>query len=71
MLRRVLELNVGLVAQELSIAPQNVYRTVEPLEETGMITSSRSQRDRVWHSAEVLAAVDAFAARAGRRARSS
>lgn len=59
--------NVTLVSTELGIAPQNVYRTLEPLASAGVVRSSGRQRDRVWHAPEVLAAVDAFAKRAGRR----
>jgi Fic family protein len=59
--------NVALLSDELSIAPQNVYRSVAPLVDADVLTSSGRQRDRVWRSLEVLAAVDAFARRAGRR----
>lgn len=60
-------INVALVSAELGIAPQNVYRSIAPLGEADVLTSSGRQRDRVWRSTEVLAAVDAFARRAGRR----
>ena len=59
--------NVALVSSELGIAPQNVYRVVEPLVEAGVLTPTSSRRDRTWRSVEVLAAIDSFAARAGRR----
>lgn len=61
--------NVTLVATELGIAPQNVYRTLEPLVTADVLRTSGRQRDRVWHAPEVLAAVDAFAKRAGKRRR--
>ncbi len=62
--------NVGLVSDELGIRPQHVYRAVTPLIDAGVLVSSGRQRDRVWRAEEVLTAVDAFAARAGRRRRS-
>ena len=65
-------INVGLVSQDLGMAPQNVYRTLEPLVAAGVLQISASgSRDRIWRSVEVLTAVDAFATRAGRRSRSS
>lgn len=62
-------INSALVSDHLGIAGSNVYRTIEPLVAAGVLTSSARQRDRVWHAPEVLLAVDAFAARAGRRSR--
>ncbi len=62
-------INAALVSAELGIAPQNVYRSLVPLVEAEVLTSSGRQRDRVWRSPEVLTAVDAFARRAGRRRR--
>lgn len=61
--------NVALISRELGIAAPNVYRALAPLVEAEVVTSSGRQRDRVWRSAEVLRAVDAFARRAGRRRR--
>lgn len=60
-------INVGLVSHEIGILPQHVYRAVTPLIDAGILMSSGRQRDRVWRAQEVLAAVDAFAARSGRR----
>jgi Fic family protein len=62
-------LNVRFVSDELGIAAPNVYRSLEPLMAADVLTSSGNQRDRVWRAQEVLAAVDAFAARSGRRGR--
>jgi Fic family protein len=62
-------INVRLVSDEVGILPQHVYRAVAPLVDAGVLTSSGRQRDRVWRAQEVLVAVDAFAARAGRRRR--
>ena len=63
-------INVGVVSHELAIRPQHVYRAVAPLIDAGVLVSSGRERDRVWRAQEVLDAVDAFAARAGRRRRS-
>lgn len=63
-------INADLIARELAIAPQNTYRSVAPLLEAEVLVRSGRERDRVWRSPEVLQAVDAFAERAGRRARS-
>lgn len=62
-------INVGFVATELSMATQNVYRTLTPLVDADVLVTSGQQRDRVWRAPEVLAAADAFAGRAGRRQR--
>lgn len=59
--------NVSFISAELGIAPQNVYRGLAPLVHAEVLTSTGRQRDRVWRSMEVLAALDAFARRAGRR----
>jgi len=60
--------NADLVARELGIFTSNVYRLIEPLEDAGIIIGLDNKvRNRIWRSPEVLAALDAFAARAGRR----
>lgn len=59
--------DVSAVTTELGVARPNVYRAVEPLVEGGILTASGSGRHRLWRADEVLAAVDDFAARAGRR----
>ncbi len=60
--------SAALVARELGIHPNNVYRLIAPLAAAGLVreTTARS-RDRIWRSPEVLSALDDFAARAGRR----
>lgn len=57
------------VARELGIAQlPNVYPLIQPLEAAGVLTEfTDRKRNRVWRSEAVLAALDAFAARAGRR----
>jgi Fic family protein len=59
--------NATLISDELGIAAQNVYRSLAPLVDAEVLTSTGRQRHRLWRSVEVLAAVDAFARRAGRR----
>ena len=62
--------DAGLLARLTGIAPGNVYRPLEALLEAGVLTESTNRRrGRMWRSDEVLRALDAFAARAGRRRR--
>lgn len=59
-----------LLGRELGIATSNVYRLLTPLIEAGVLVETTSKtRGRIWRSTEVIAALDAFAARAGRRTR--
>lgn len=60
--------NAALVAEELGLALPNVYRHIDRLLQDGVLTEfTDRKRHRAWRSDEVLAALDAFAARAGRR----
>ena len=60
--------NAALLAQELGIESTNAHRYLNPLAEAGILVETNSgPRNRAWRSAEVLAALDAFAERAGRR----
>jgi Fic family protein len=60
--------NAGVVAGELGIAPQNVYRSLRPLVDAGVLVEfSDRKRNQLWRSPEVLDALDRFAARAGWR----
>lgn len=60
--------NAALLAHELGIESTNAHRYLNPLAETGILVEAASgPRNRVWRSPEVLAALDAFAERAGRR----
>ena len=60
--------NAALLAQELGIESTNAHRYLNPLTEVGILAEATSgARNRVWRSPEVLAALDAFAERAGRR----
>jgi len=58
-----------LIAQRLEVGENNVDRILQPFEEAGILikTGSLSRGRRVWRSAEVLAALDAFGERLGRR----
>lgn len=60
--------NAALLAQELGIESTNAHRYLNPLAEAGILVGTSSgPRNRVWRSPEVLAALDAFAERAGWR----
>lgn len=62
--------NATLVSEDLGIAVGNVHRYIEPLLAAGILLESRDvKRNQVWRAPQVLAALDAFAARAGRRTR--
>lgn len=58
-----------LVAQRLEVGENNVDRILQPFEDAGILvrTGSLSRGRRVWCSTEVLAALDAFGERLGRR----
>jgi len=58
------------VTSELRILPGNVARTLRPFEEAGVLVSSAGsgRNTRVWRAPQVLAQLDSFADRAGRRA---
>ncbi len=60
--------NAALLAQELGIESTNAHRYLNPLTEAGiLVETTNGPRNRVWRSPDVLAALDAFAERAGRR----
>jgi Fic family protein len=60
--------DLTLVAAELGIHAANAQRAIEPLAVAGILTEFTGfRRNRMWQSTEVLTALDAFAARAGRR----
>ncbi|MSY13934.1 MAG: Fic family protein, partial [Actinobacteria bacterium] len=64
--------NARFAANELNVAPNNVYRLFEPLLRAEVIVEfSNKRRDQLWSAPEVLAVLDAFALRAGRRRRPS
>jgi Fic family protein len=64
--------NAQLVATELGIAGPNAYRSLQPLVEAEVLVEfTDSKRGQMWRAPAVLDALDRFAARAGRRSRSS
>lgn len=64
--------NAALVASELGVAPQNTYRSLRPLLDAGVLVEfTDRRRNQLWRTPEVLDALDRFAARAGRRTRTS
>ncbi len=61
-----------LFASELGVAPQNTYRALEPLAAAEIVVEfTDKKRNQLWRAPDVLVALDAFAARAGRRNRAS
>ncbi|WP_322762398.1 Fic family protein [Frankia sp. Cr2] len=57
-----------VVASELGASSQNAQRVITPLAEAGILMEFTGfARNRMWQATEVLSALDAFAARAGRR----
>ena len=61
--------NAQLLQRELDITTGNARRYVDPLVDAGIIVEfTDRRRNRAWRAPEVLSALDAFAARAGRRA---
>lgn len=62
--------NAALIADQIGVASRNVHRALPPLEAAGVVVEfTGRERNRLWRSPEVLAALDRFAARAGRRGR--
>jgi Fic family protein len=60
--------DAATVAEALDVTPENALRAITPLVDAGVITEFTGfARNRMWQSDEVLVALDAFAARAGRR----
>ena len=61
--------NARVVAEELRLDVGNVHRYIKPLLDARILAESLDvKRNQVWRAAEVLVSLDAFAARAGRRA---
>ncbi len=61
--------NARVIAEELKLDAGNVHRYIKPLLDARILAQSLDvTRNQVWRAPEVLAALDAFAARAGRRA---
>lgn len=61
--------DAATVSRELEVPVNNALRPIAPLAEAGVLTEFTGfRRNRMWQAEEVLTALDAFAARAGRRA---
>jgi len=61
-------LSASLAAKELSVKQPNVYPPLRALTDAGIVTSKNEHRlGPFWRADDVLAAVDRFAERAGRR----
>ena len=61
-------LNQQTVSSRLAVAPKSSYRALEALEARGVLRAANSaKRNRIWIADEVIAALDSFAERAGRR----
>ena len=62
--------NAPSLSRELGIPQTNVYRALQPLVDAGVLVEfTNNKRDRLWCAPDVLEALDAFAARTGRRQR--
>lgn len=62
--------NARVIAEELGLDVGNVHRYIKPLLDAQILKESLDvKRNQVWRAPEVLTALDAFAARAGRRTR--
>jgi Fic family protein len=60
--------DAGIVARELGATSANAHRALNQLAGAGIVDElSGRRRARLWQAREVLAALDGFAARAGRR----
>jgi Fic family protein len=60
--------DAATVARELGVPAGNALRPIAPLVEAGVLSEfTGARRNRMWQAREVLAALDEFAARAGRR----
>ncbi|MFC4555365.1 Fic family protein [Georgenia faecalis] len=63
-------INAERAAQELSVSTRAARNGLDQLTEAGVISlASLARRDRIWQAPAVIEAMDAFALRAGRRAR--
>ncbi|HAS11126.1 MAG TPA: cell filamentation protein Fic [Acidimicrobiaceae bacterium] len=60
--------NASLIAETTGIAPRNAYRALRPLEAADVVVEfTDKKRNQMWRAPELLAALDSFASRAGRR----
>jgi hypothetical protein len=60
--------DAATVAGALGIEARNAQRAIAPMADAGVLTEFTGfKRNRMWQTREVLAALDDFVARAGRR----
>ncbi|MEO7981472.1 MAG: hypothetical protein ABI807_11365 [Sporichthyaceae bacterium] len=58
------------MVDELGVRDANALRPINVLADAGVLTEFTGfRRNRMWQSREIIAALDEFAARAGRRGR--
>jgi Fic family protein len=61
-------INQRLIVERLGVSAMSAYRALETLEQRGVLHSANSKkRNRIWIADDVIASLDDFAARAGRR----
>lgn len=64
-------INAKLLEDRLGLSGPTIWRQMQVLEEAGVVQGfDKFKRGRHWRSDEILAALDSFAARSGRRSRS-
>jgi len=64
--------NASFISEQLSIPKSNIYRSIVPLIDAGVLVEfTDSRRSKVWRAPQVLRALDDFAARSGRRKRAT
>lgn len=63
-------INQRLIVERLGVSAMSAYRALETLEQRGVLHSANSKkRNRIWIADDIIAALDDFAVRAGRRGR--
>lgn len=63
-------MNAQLLEDRLGLSGATIWRQMQVLEESGVVQGfDKFKRGRHWRSDEILAALDSFADRSGRRGR--
>ena len=64
--------NAAVINEQLGILTPNLYRSLTPLLNAGVLTElTNTRRHQMWQAPQILQALDRFATRAGRRGRGS